>query len=102
MLHSTMSSVALSSQRPPWKGPITSRIRTICPPPQFEVQLEKADQVPATQSTGSGVGAGVGETVGAAVGAAVGATVGAAVGQAVGSSGSKLGLGSPSSGSSPP
>ena len=58
----------------------------MCPPPQIDVQFEKADQLPKTQSTGANVGAGVGAAVGATVGEAVGEAVGASVGAAVGAS----------------
>ena len=55
----------------------------MCPPPQIDVQFEKADQLPKTQSTGANVGTGVGAAVGATVGEAVGEAVGASVGAAV-------------------
>ena len=84
VLQSTISDVAFSSHVPPYRSGSIERFRNMRPPPQTELQFEKADQAPMTQSTGENVGAGVGEAVGAAVGEAVGAAVGATVGDAVG------------------
>ena len=87
VLQSTISDVVFSSHcRPPYCSSSIVRCRDMCPPPQIDVQFEKADQLPKTQSTGANVGTGVGAAVGATVGEAVGEAVGASVGAAVGAS----------------
>merc|ERR1719482_2443593 len=84
VLQSTISDVVFSSHgRPPYCSGSIVRCRDMCPPPHIDVQLEKADQLPKTQSTGANVGTGVGTAVGATVGEAVGEAVGASVGAAV-------------------
>ena len=66
VLQSAISDVVFSSHgRPPYCSGSIVRCRDMCPPPQIDVQFEKADQLPKTQSTGANVGTGVGAAVGA-------------------------------------